>query len=207
MQLWITSIWVTPSAWVAPAHEVSWFCYLWCTHSHVIYIAVVLLHWGTRWRSWLRHCATSRKVAGSIPDGVIGIFHWHNPSGRTMTLGSTQPLTQMSTRNISWGLRRPVRRADNLTTFMCRLSWNLEASTSWNPQGLSRPVMGLLYLFSTSSFLFILTLFQQRSMCLLLRQSQSCQRKKWHAVSNTNSKACVLHLLVILQHLWRRSHI
>ena len=21
------------------------------------------------------HCATSRKVAGSIPDGVIGIFH------------------------------------------------------------------------------------------------------------------------------------
>ena len=29
---------------------------------------------GTRWRSCLRHCATSRKVAGSIPDGVIGIF-------------------------------------------------------------------------------------------------------------------------------------
>jgi len=26
-------------------------------------------------RGWLRHCATSRKVAGSIPDGVIGIFH------------------------------------------------------------------------------------------------------------------------------------
>ena len=30
---------------------------------------------GTRWRCWLRHCATSRKVAGSIPDGVTGIFH------------------------------------------------------------------------------------------------------------------------------------
>jgi hypothetical protein len=30
---------------------------------------------GTRLRSWLRHCATSRKVAGSIPDGVIEIFH------------------------------------------------------------------------------------------------------------------------------------
>jgi hypothetical protein len=40
---------------------------------------------------------------GSIPDGVIGIFHWHNPSGRTMILGSTQPVTEMSTRNISWG--------------------------------------------------------------------------------------------------------
>jgi hypothetical protein len=52
---------------------------------------------------WLRHCATNRKVTGSIPDGVIGIFHWHNPSGRTMSLGSTQPLTEMSTRKIYWG--------------------------------------------------------------------------------------------------------
>jgi hypothetical protein len=41
---------------------------------------------------------------GFDPDGVIGIFHWHNPSGRTMALGSTQPLTEMSTRNISWGV-------------------------------------------------------------------------------------------------------
>ena len=31
---------------------------------------------------------------------------------------------------------------------MCRLSWNPGASVSWNPQGLSRPVMGLLYLFT-----------------------------------------------------------
>jgi hypothetical protein len=44
-------------------------------------------------RSWLRHCATNRQVAGSIPDGVIGISHWHTPVGRTMALGSTQPLT------------------------------------------------------------------------------------------------------------------
>jgi len=63
-----------------------------------------------------------------------------------MALGLTQPLTEMSTSNISWGYRRPVRRADNLTTFVCRLSWNLRASTSWSPQGLSRSVMELLYL-------------------------------------------------------------
>jgi hypothetical protein len=43
-----------------------------------------------------------RHVAGSITDGVIGIFHWHNPFGRTMALGSTQPLAEMSTWNISW---------------------------------------------------------------------------------------------------------
>ena len=29
-------------------------------------------------RGWWRHCCTSWKVAGSIPDGVIGIFHWVN---------------------------------------------------------------------------------------------------------------------------------
>jgi hypothetical protein len=48
------------------------------------------------------HYATQRQVAGSIPD-VIGIFLWHNPSGRTTALGSTQPLTEMSIRCISWG--------------------------------------------------------------------------------------------------------
>jgi len=31
--------------------------------------------------------ATNRQVTGSIPDGVIGIFQWHNPSGHTMALG------------------------------------------------------------------------------------------------------------------------
>jgi hypothetical protein len=40
------------------------------------------------------------------------------------------------------GLRWPVRRADNLTTFSCWLSCTLGASTSWNRLGLSRPVMG-----------------------------------------------------------------
>jgi hypothetical protein len=31
--------------------------------------------WGTALEQWLRYCATNRKVAGSIPDVVIGIFH------------------------------------------------------------------------------------------------------------------------------------
>jgi hypothetical protein len=61
--------------------------------------------WATRLRSWLRHCARSPKVAGSIPDGVIGFFHWHNPSGCSLVLMSTQPLTKMNTRNICWGVK------------------------------------------------------------------------------------------------------
>jgi hypothetical protein len=53
--------------------------------------------------SWLSHCATSRKVADSIPDGVSGICHWLPPSGRTIALTTPQPLTEMSTGNTSWG--------------------------------------------------------------------------------------------------------
>ena len=51
----------------------------------------------------LRCWATNRKVAGSIPTGIIGNFYWHNPPDRTISLVSTQPLTEMSTRSISWG--------------------------------------------------------------------------------------------------------
>jgi hypothetical protein len=68
--------------------------------------------------------------------------------GCIMALGWTRPLTEMNTRNISWGVRRPVHWADNLPTFMYRLFWNLGASNSWNLQGLPRPVMGLLLTFA-----------------------------------------------------------
>ena len=57
---------------------------------------------GTAVAQWLRRCATNRKVACSIPEGVIGNFHAHNPSDRTMSLGSTHYLTEMITRSISW---------------------------------------------------------------------------------------------------------
>jgi len=50
-----------------------------------------------------------------------------------MALGSTQPLTVMGTRGIFWGLRRRVRRADNLTTFTCRLSRNSESLNLLEP--------------------------------------------------------------------------
>jgi len=64
-----------------------------------------------------------------------------------MALGSTHPPREMSKRNIYWRQRRPVRRADNLTIFMSQLSRKLGASASWNPQGLSRPLQRLLYLY------------------------------------------------------------
>ena len=51
--------------------------------------------------SWLRHFATNRKVAGSILDGVIEFFI--DKILLALALGLIQPLTEMSTRNISFG--------------------------------------------------------------------------------------------------------
>jgi hypothetical protein len=42
-------------------------------------------------------------------------FNLPNPSRRIMALGLTQPLTEMSTRNIPGGKGPPARKADNLT--------------------------------------------------------------------------------------------
>jgi hypothetical protein len=48
-----------------------------------------------------------------------------------MALGSTQPLKEMSTRNLPGGKGRPARGADNLTA-ICE---NVGASTSHNRMG------------------------------------------------------------------------
>jgi len=45
----------------------------------------------------------SRWIFNSLLSNAI--FHWHNPSGRTTALGLTQPLTEMSTRIISWRVK------------------------------------------------------------------------------------------------------
>jgi hypothetical protein len=82
--------------------------------------------------------ATSRKVAGSIPN-VIGFFSWPNRSSRIMALWSTEPLTEMSTRNIPGGKGRPARKADNLE--------NVGASMSHNCMDLHGLLQGQLYVY------------------------------------------------------------
>jgi hypothetical protein len=48
-----------------------------------------------------------------VPDEV-DFFNLPNPSSHTMALLSTQPLREMSTRNLPGGKKRPARRTDNL---------------------------------------------------------------------------------------------
>jgi hypothetical protein len=52
---------------------------------------------------------------------TIGFLSWPNPSRGTMALWSTQPLTEISTKNLPGGKRRPAPKADNLTAICERI--------------------------------------------------------------------------------------
>jgi len=68
------------------------------------------------------------------PSWCLWIFHWHKilPIAQ-WSWGSAQPLTEMSTTSISWGQRRPVRKADNLSPSCAVVtqSGNLNPGTLW----------------------------------------------------------------------------
>jgi len=75
--------------------------------------AVGVVGWGT--------ALQDGKSRVRFPMGSLGFFVLNNSCGRTMPLGSTQPVTEI----FPGGQRLPVRRADNLTTLICRLSGSL----------------------------------------------------------------------------------
>jgi hypothetical protein len=54
------------------------------------------------------------------------------PSSCTMAIGSTQPLKEMSTRNLPGGKERPARKADNLTAICEPIVWKM-----WVPRRLA----------------------------------------------------------------------
>jgi hypothetical protein len=59
-----------------------------------------------------------------------------------MALGSTKPLTEMSTRNLPGGNGRPARKAHNLTAIRELSRENVRASMSHNPMGLHGLLQG-----------------------------------------------------------------
>jgi hypothetical protein len=109
----------------------------------------------------LRHYSTSWKVAVSILDEATVFFNSSNPSSRTMVLGSTQPLTEMSTRDPPGGKGRPAGRRVKLTSpppSVSRLSCleNVAASMSHSPIGVLGLLQGQLHVF----FFLFYTLFR-----------------------------------------------
>jgi hypothetical protein len=84
------------------------------------------------------------KVAGSIPDEVIGFFSWPNLSSRTLILESIQPLTEMSTGNLQGGKGRPVRKADTSPPSVSGLSRRYEDLDVLQRCGPPRPVTEII---------------------------------------------------------------
>jgi hypothetical protein len=105
--------------------------------------------------AWGSSYGTSKKVAGSSPDKV-DFFNLPNPSSHTMALGSTQSLTEMSTRNLP-GVKGG--RRVSLTTpppSLSRLSRkNMGSSTSHNPMGLHGLLQWQLYFIFRSTKWFL----------------------------------------------------
>ena len=112
------------------------------THCSGVFLPRLFIMRGTRWHSWLRHCSTTGRSWVLFQMVSLEFFI---DIILPAALWSTQSLIELSNRNIFWVVRWPVHRADHLTTIICRLSWNLGASTFWNPQNLYMPLQELLY--------------------------------------------------------------
>jgi hypothetical protein len=62
---------------------------------------------------------------GSSPDEVDFFFNRIEPSSRTMARGLTQPLTEMSTRNLPGGKGQPARKVDKLNAICERIVYKM----------------------------------------------------------------------------------
>ena len=65
----------------------------------------VITVFGMRWRSWLRNFTTSRGVAGSIPEGVMGFVNDIILPAGVLDLASTQLVTDRSTVDTYWRVK------------------------------------------------------------------------------------------------------
>jgi hypothetical protein len=108
-----------------------------------------------KWRLWevlgVRGGTVGWGTALHAGRSRVGICRWHNPSCRSMALGWTQPLKEMSTRAVFWGGGVKTSGTQGCKPYHLHMpivySRNLGASTSGTPWSCNRPVQGLLYLF------------------------------------------------------------
>jgi hypothetical protein len=142
-----------------------------------VFVVVVIVVGGTRWRRWLRHCCTSRKVAGSIPDIVIRSFHWRTTSGRSMALGVISGPNKNEYREYCVGVKAASTQdwqPYHLYVKTIEIWWS-------HPPGTllvcNRPVKGLAFIYYINYPIWVET------RCHLLKRSDSNINKqscRWH---------------------------
>jgi hypothetical protein len=129
------------------------------------------------------------------------LFNWPNLSSRSVALGSTQPVTEMSTRNLSAGKGRPARKHDNLTAIcepIVKKMWEprpltilwaftacyRDSITKYHVIRTYRRVKGYVQAFLTSNIMFL-----DISIDLVSSKTPSCLYLKKHNVSEIGTSS------------------
>jgi hypothetical protein len=111
--------------------------------------------------------SASRKVTGSVLDEVIDFYlNLPNPSGRTMALGFTQPLTEKEYQKTILGLMRGRLVRLTKARFMNRMSRQCTILNISQPYRLPWPVTGIHLLYFFFAFFLFFCFFVYGTMQL-----------------------------------------
>jgi hypothetical protein len=118
-----------------------------------------------------------------LPDEV-DFINLPNSSSPTLALGSTQPLTEMSSRNFPGGKKRPARRADNLAAICEPNIWKCGSLHG-------------LYRENSISLLYLQAMFRNSDVRILYQAITTMQ--KWSFINKmTKTKYLLTNILSVI---------